>query len=226
MLAISLRPGITRNPEHLLRGTPLGFEYLKQEKYISGDERGGFHVAKVNLPLPDPRLRLFIQGKEDWLEEGLLFPVKKNKRGRIVEGSSSAQAGGAQPNYVPPIGRIPTPPNSYGGPPMQAWGGAGAPLPPQNYVVPNVTFAEPYTQYPQPQQSMAIIGGYTARNMQNVAAIQSNAAQLGEGNANIAYELERLHLVPSDQFVGGDVQTYYEQGYNYQDYQYQPPAED
>jgi hypothetical protein len=27
---------------------------LKQGKYISGDERGGFHMAKVNLPLPDP----------------------------------------------------------------------------------------------------------------------------------------------------------------------------
>jgi hypothetical protein len=107
MLAISLRLGITRNPEHLLRGTLLGFEYLKQGKYINGDERGGFHVAKVNLPLPDPRLRLFIQGKEDWLEEGLLVPANKNKRGRIVEeGSSSAQAGGAQPNYVPPFGGI------------------------------------------------------------------------------------------------------------------------
>jgi hypothetical protein len=34
MLAISLRPTITRNPEHLLHGTPLGFEYLKQGKYI------------------------------------------------------------------------------------------------------------------------------------------------------------------------------------------------
>jgi hypothetical protein len=59
-----------------------------------------------------------------------------------------------------------------------------------------------------------------------VAAIQSNAAQLGEGNANIAYELGRLHLVPPDQFVGGDIQTYYEQGYNYQDHQYQAPVED
>jgi hypothetical protein len=123
MLAISLRTGITRNPEHLLRGTPLGFEYLKQGKYISGDERGGFHVAKVNLPLPNSRLRLFIQGKEDWLEEGLLVPAKKNKRGRIVEeGSSSAQAGGAQPKYVPPFGGIPTPPSYYGGPQMQEWG--------------------------------------------------------------------------------------------------------
>jgi hypothetical protein len=34
MLAISLRPGITRNPKHLLREIPLGFEYLKQGKYI------------------------------------------------------------------------------------------------------------------------------------------------------------------------------------------------
>jgi hypothetical protein len=51
---------------HLLKagnpGTSLRFEYLKQGKYISGDERGGFNVAKVNLPLSDPRLRLFIQG--------------------------------------------------------------------------------------------------------------------------------------------------------------------
>jgi hypothetical protein len=199
---------------------------LKQEKYISRDERGGFHVAKVNLPLPDPILRLFIQGKEDWLEEGLLVLAKKNKRGRIEEeGSSSTQEGGAQPNYVPQFRGILTPPSYYGGPLMQAWG-SGAPLPPQNYVVPSVTFAEPYTQYPQLQQSMAIIGGYAARNMQNVAAIQSNTAQLGEGNANIAYELGRLHLVPPDQFVGGDVQTYYEQGYNYQDHQYQPPVSD
>jgi hypothetical protein len=56
MLAISLRPGITRNPKHLLPGTSLGFNYMKQSKSISGDERGGFKVAKVNLPLPDGRL--------------------------------------------------------------------------------------------------------------------------------------------------------------------------
>jgi hypothetical protein len=48
---------------------------------------------------------------------------------------------------------------------------------------------------------MAIIGGYAVRNMQNAATIQSNATQLGEGNANIAYELGRLHLVPPDQLV-------------------------
>jgi hypothetical protein len=56
---------------------------------------------------------------------------------------------------------------------------------------------------------MAIIGGYVARNMQNIVAIQSNAAQLGEGNANIAYDLGRLHLVQPDQFIGWDVQPYY-----------------
>jgi hypothetical protein len=45
--------------------------------------------------------------------------------------------------------------------------------------------------------------------MQNIVAIQSNAAQLGEGNANIAYDLGRLHLVQPDQFIGWDVQPYY-----------------
>jgi hypothetical protein len=139
--------------------------------------------------------------------------------------SSAAQEGGAQQNYVPPYGGILTPPSYYGGPLMQAWG-SGAAMPPPNYVVPNIAFAELYAQFPQPQESVAIIGGYVARNMQNIAAIQANAAQLGEGNANIAYELRRLHLAPPEQFIGGKVQSYYEQGYNHQDYQYQPPAED
>jgi hypothetical protein len=152
MLTIALRPDIPRNPEHLLPETSLEIEYLKQGKHISGDERGSFNVAKVNLPLPDARLRLFIQGKEDWLEEGHIVPTRKNKRGRIIEeGSSSAQEGGAQQNYAPPYGGIPTPPSYYRGPPMQAWG-SGAAMPPPNYVVPNVTFAEPYAQFPQPQK--------------------------------------------------------------------------
>jgi hypothetical protein len=34
----------------------------------------------VNLPLSKERLRLFLEGKNDWLEEGLLVPVNKNKR--------------------------------------------------------------------------------------------------------------------------------------------------
>jgi hypothetical protein len=37
MLAISLRLGITRNLKHLLPRTSLGFDYMKQDKYISGD---------------------------------------------------------------------------------------------------------------------------------------------------------------------------------------------
>jgi hypothetical protein len=50
---------------------------MKKGKYIGEDERGGFKVAKVNLPLSDGRLKLFLEGKKDWLEEGLLMPVKK-----------------------------------------------------------------------------------------------------------------------------------------------------
>jgi hypothetical protein len=36
-------------------------------------------VAKVNLPLSEGRLRLFLEGKEDWLEEGLLVLAKEMK---------------------------------------------------------------------------------------------------------------------------------------------------
>jgi hypothetical protein len=80
---------------------------------------------------------------------------------------------------------------------MQAWGSDVA-IPPYNFAVPNVAFAESYTDLPQPQQSVTIIGGYAARNMQNIAAILTNANQMGEGNANIAYVLGHLHLATSD----------------------------
>jgi hypothetical protein len=88
MLAFSLRPGIARNPDHLLRGTSLGIEYLRQGKYISGDESGGYCLAIVNLPLPDARLRLFIEGREDWLEEGLLVPARTNKKRKNRRGGN------------------------------------------------------------------------------------------------------------------------------------------
>jgi hypothetical protein len=69
---------------------------------------------------------------------------------------------------------------------MQAWG-SGAAIPPPNFAVHNVAFAEPYAHLPQPQQNVAIIGVYSVRNMQIIAAILNNANQMGEGNANIAY---------------------------------------
>jgi hypothetical protein len=134
------------------------------------------------------------------------------------------QEEGAQ-HYVPPFGGIPAPLSYYGGVPMKAWG-SGAAVPPRNFAVPNIAFAEPYAHLPQPQQNVAIIGVYAARNMQNIAAIQTNANQMGEGNANIGYELGCLHLAPPGQFIGGAVRSYYEQGYNSQDYEYQSPAED
>jgi hypothetical protein len=45
---------------------------------------------------------------------------------------------------------------------------------------------------------VATIGGYAARNMQNIAAILTNANLMGEGNANIACVLGHLYLAPSD----------------------------
>jgi hypothetical protein len=104
-----------------------------------------------------------------------------------------AQEGGAQQCF----GEIPAPLSYYGGVPMQAWG-SGAAIPPPNFVVPNVAFAEPFAHLPQPQQNVATIGGYAARNMQNIAAILTNANQMGEGNANVAYVFGHLHLAPSD----------------------------
>jgi hypothetical protein len=102
-----------------------------------------------------------------------------------------AQEGGAQQNYVPPFGRIPAPPSYYSTTSLfhhlQAWG-RGAAMPPPNFAVPDVAFAEPYAHLPQPQQNVGTIGGYAARNMQIIIAIQTNANQMGEGNANIANE--------------------------------------
>jgi hypothetical protein len=122
--------GYYKEPEASSTGTSLGFEYMKKGKYISGDERGGFKLAKVNLPLSKGRLRLFLEGKKHWLEEGLIVPAEKNKRGRIIgEGSPTAQEGGAQQNYVPPFGGVPAPPSYYTGVPNQAWG-SGAAMPP------------------------------------------------------------------------------------------------
>jgi hypothetical protein len=48
---------------------------------------------------------------------------------------------------------------------------------------------QPYAHLPQPQQNVVILGGYAARNMQIITAIQTNAIKMGEGNANITYEL-------------------------------------
>jgi hypothetical protein len=79
--------------------------------------------------------------------------------------------------------------------------GVVQPCPHLSYVVHNTAFAETYAHFPQPQQSVAIIGGYAATNMQNIAAIQTNATQLGEGNTNIAYELGRLHIALLEQFI-------------------------
>jgi hypothetical protein len=72
MLAISLRPGITRNLKHLLPETSLGYECMKQGKYISGDERGGFKVAKVTYPFRMQDLDSLFKGRKiGWRKKSL-----------------------------------------------------------------------------------------------------------------------------------------------------------
>jgi hypothetical protein len=107
-----------------------------------------------------------------------------------------AQEGGAQQNYVPPSGGIPAPPSYYGGVPMQAWG-SGAAIPTKFCGAQRSLCGAMCTPSSTTTKSVAIIGGYAARNMQNIAAILTNANQMGEGNTNIAYALGHLHLAPS-----------------------------
>lgn len=256
MLAIALKPTIRRNPQLLLIGTSLGIDYLRQGKYISGDEKKGFRVAVVNIPLPDMKLKLFVEGREDWLGDEPHVAAKKSKRGVIIEeGSSSAAQGGQGATFqgapsgsvptgwtgapyggvpMPHYGGIPSPQvrvpmQPCGGVPMQAWG-SGMPMGPPPpmygqpggapYIVPNAAFVQPYSHLVQPQQSAAIIGAYVERNMQDAEIVHSHVNNMQEGTANITYQLGRLHLMPPEEFHGGPMQHYYEQGYNEQ-----PPQE-
>jgi hypothetical protein len=61
MLTISLKPGITRKPNHLLPGISLG---IWRKEILNEDERGGFKVAKVKLPLSEGRVKTFSWGEE------------------------------------------------------------------------------------------------------------------------------------------------------------------
>jgi hypothetical protein len=75
---------------------------------------------------------------------------KKIKRSIIGEGSSTAQEGGAQQNYVLQFGGIPAPP-SYLVVYQCKHGGVVQPCP-TKFAVSNVAFAEPYAHLPQPQK--------------------------------------------------------------------------
>jgi hypothetical protein len=123
----------------------------------------------------------------------------KNNRGRVIgDDSSTAQEGGAQQNYVPPLGGIPAPPSFHGGVPMQAWG-SDATIPPIKFCGAQCSLSRAIcTSSSTTTKNVAIIGGYAVRNMQIISAILNNANQMGEGNANTAYVLGHLHLAPSD----------------------------
>jgi hypothetical protein len=86
----------------------FGIGYMSKE---SEDERRRYKLTKVNIPLPNERLRSF----EDkiWFEERLLVTAKKNKKRRIVEEGSSSVArdegGAAHQANKQPHGGIPLP---------------------------------------------------------------------------------------------------------------------
>jgi hypothetical protein len=75
MLTISLKPGITRNPDHLLPGTSLGiYEERKIYKW-RWDRRLQSGLGEF-APF-GRKVKTFSWGEEDRLEEGLLVPEKK-----------------------------------------------------------------------------------------------------------------------------------------------------
>jgi hypothetical protein len=94
------------------------------------------------------------------------------------------QEGGAQQSY----GGTPALPSYYGDVPMQAWG-SDATIPPIKFCGSQRSLCGAICTSSSTTKKVAIIGGYTVRNMQIIAAILNNANQMGEGNANIAYEL-------------------------------------
>jgi hypothetical protein len=100
-----------------------------------------------------------------------------------------AQERGAQQNYGPPFEGIPAPPSFHSGVPMQAWG-SDATIPPIKFCGAQHSLCGAIcTSSSTTTKNVAIIGGYAVRNMQIIAAILNNPNQIGEGNANIAYEL-------------------------------------
>jgi hypothetical protein len=58
---------------------------MKQGKYISSGEKREYKLATVNLPLPNMSLSLFIEGRQKWIEGGLLVPTKKIKDGELLK---------------------------------------------------------------------------------------------------------------------------------------------
>jgi hypothetical protein len=153
-------------------------------------------------------------------------PAKKKKRGRIIgEGSSTIQEGGAQQNYVPPFGGIPAPPSYYGGVPMQAWGSDAA-LPPIKFCGAQRSLCRVIHTS---SSTATKCDHYWRIRCKEHAKYYSHPNQCKpNGWRKCKHRLCAWTPSPSivGKFIGGAVQSYYEQGYNNHDHQYQPPAED
>ena len=65
LIAKYLKPEIEVVKKFYLQGVNMDFDSLKHGHYIGGDERKGFKVANTNISLPEPRLKLFSQGREN-----------------------------------------------------------------------------------------------------------------------------------------------------------------
>jgi hypothetical protein len=149
ILAISLKPGITRNPNHLLPGTSRGI-YEERKIYKWRWERR-LQSGLGEFATFGRKVKTFSWGEEDWLEEGLLVPAKKkiqekDYRRRFSHGPRRKCATKIMCNHLEEPRRRRVTTVMY----QCKHGGVVQPCP-HHFAVPNVAFAEPYAHLPQPQ---------------------------------------------------------------------------
>lgn len=197
MIASFLKPDIEKLPEWLIRGGSIDARSMKHAHLIGGEEEKGYIVGGTNLRLPDRRLGVFLAGKSNWREEGILIPAKKDKRGnRIGDASSSSQA--EQPYH----GSINETHTVLCGPFEKPYQGR----------IPSTTISSQFKHLPQPQRGTRIIGAYVQRNLQDVDIMRQAADRIEEGNLAIAYQLGLMGIAPPENYQGGG-QECYERGF-------------
>ena len=66
LIARAMNPELGVIQKYYVPGRDMGIEHLRQGHYIEGGEKKGFIISKMDISLPDQRLKLFTRGRTDW----------------------------------------------------------------------------------------------------------------------------------------------------------------